>query len=124
MTKFFICKTCGNIIMLVNDNGGPLACCGTDMTYLEPNTVEASTEKHLPDITKTDNGLIIKVGSVLHPMEIAHYIDFIYVKTENGGHLINLKIGDDPEVEINLENDEPIEVYAYCNLHGMWKTVC
>jgi len=120
MTKFYICSICGNIVELVKNKGGSLLCCNKSMTYLEPNTVEASQEKHLPDVTVTENGLSVKVGSVLHPMTQEHYIDFIYVKTERGGQRIDLTISDSPEAEFCLA-DKPVEVYAYCNLHGMWK---
>jgi len=91
------------------------------MTHLEPNTVEASHEKHLPHVTKTENGIRVAVGSVLHPMAEEHYIDFIYVKTERGGQLTGLAIGDSPEAVFSFVGDKPVEVYAYCNLHGLWK---
>jgi len=121
MTKFFICELCGNIVELVKNGGGPLVCCGKPMAYLEPNTVEASQEKHLPDITKTENGIIVKVGSVLHPMTPEHYIGFIYVKTKNGRQRIDLPVDASPEAEFVFNGNKPVEVYAYCNLHGMWK---
>ena len=122
MAQFLICDICGNIVGLVKDNGGQLACCNQNMTELTPNTVEASIEKHLPDIQKTDKGISVKVGSTLHPMEKEHYIEFIYVKTERGGQRIELDIGASPEAEFCFFDDKPVEVYAYCNLHGMWKT--
>ena len=121
MVKFFICDTCGNFIELIKDKGGPLNCCGKSMTLLEANTVEASTEKHLPEVTQTENGIKVKVGSVPHPMEEKHYIEFIYIKTEKGGQLIKLEAGDAPEAVFCLINDKPVEVYEYCNLHGLWK---
>jgi len=121
MAKFFACDICGNMVGLIRDKGGPLFCCGKPMTYFEPNTVEASYEKHIPDVEKTDKGISVKVGSTLHPMEEAHYIDFIYVKTGKGGHRVKLETGQTPEAQFCFENDEPLEVYAYCNLHGMWK---
>lgn len=122
MAKFFICNICGNIVGLIEDGGGPLSCCGKAMVYLEPNTVEASQEKHLPDVVKTEKGISVKVGSVLHPMEEGHHIDFIYVKTEKGGQRVRLDVGNSPEAEFCFVNDKPVEVYAYCNLHGLWKT--
>ncbi|MCL2851829.1 MAG: desulfoferrodoxin [Defluviitaleaceae bacterium] len=122
MAKFFICDICGNIVGMVKDKGGPLACCGKGMTLLVPNTVEASQEKHLPDVKKTEHGLSVSVGSVLHPMVEEHYIDFIYVKTEKGGQRVNLAVGESPEAEFCCTGDKSLEVYAYCNLHGLWKT--
>jgi len=121
MAKFFICKICGNIVGMIKDKGGPLGCCGSSMTHLVPNTVDASQEKHLPDVTKTENGICVKVGSVLHPMTEEHYIDFIYVKTERGGQRVELAVGESPEAEFCFAKDKGVEVYAYCNLHGLWK---
>ena len=119
--KFFICNICGNIIGLIDDHGGPMACCGADMIELVANTVDASVEKHVPAIEKTAGGIKVKVGSVLHPSEKEHYIDFIYVRTTHGGQRKRVNIGDAPELEFCFVNDEPIEVFAYCNLHGLWK---
>jgi len=121
MAKFYICGICGNIVGLIKDKGGALSCCNTKMTYLEPNTVEASQEKHLPDVTNIENGISVRVGSVLHPMTEEHYIDFIYVKTEHGGQRAVLAVGDSPEAKFSFVDDNPVEVYAYCNLHGLWK---
>jgi len=96
------------------------------MTELVPNTVEASAEKHLPvttDIT-TDCcvGIKVQVGSVLHPMEEEHNIAFIYVETERGGQRKCLKAGEEPKLDFCFSDDKPIAVYAYCSLHGLWKT--
>ncbi|MCL2566139.1 MAG: desulfoferrodoxin [Defluviitaleaceae bacterium] len=121
MAKFLICNLCGNIVGMVKEGGGTLSCCNQNMNNLVANTVEASTEKHLPEVTKTENGVKVQVGSVLHPMEEAHYIDFIYVKTDKGGHRAALKPGDAPEAEFCFVNEKPLEVYEYCNLHGLWK---
>ena len=124
MAKFLVCDICGNIVGMVKDMGGPLSCCGKAMTVLEPNTVEASQEKHLPDIKKSERCLCVRVGSTLHPMDEEHYIDFVFVKTTKGGHRVKLETGGSPEAEFCFaEGDEPLEVYAYCNLHGIWKTV-
>jgi len=121
--KFYKCNLCGNIIDIVHDGGGPLVCCGAEMTLLVPNTVEASTEKHLPEVTKTECGLHVKVGSVAHPMEDAHYIDFICVKSSRGVARVSLKVGAAPEADFCLcDYEGTVEVYEYCNLHGLWKT--
>jgi len=92
------------------------------MTVFVPNTVEASVEKHLPVVEKTAGGINVKVGRVLHPMEKEHYIGFVFVKTEHGGQRKNFSAGDSPEAEFTFSDDKPMEVYAYCNLHGLWKT--
>ena len=121
MAKFLVCEICGNIVGLIKDKGGPLSCCGKSMTQLVPNIVEASQEKHIPDVTKTEKGIKVQVGSVLHPMLEEHYIDFIYVKTDKGGQRVALNIGQSPEAEFCFDGEKPEEVYAYCNLHGLWK---
>ena len=122
MAKFLICETCKNIVGMVQDKGRPLSCCGANMDELIANTAEASVEKHLPDVQKTENGLHVQVGSVPHPMEEAHYIAFIYVETEKGGQRARLKIGEAPEADFCFVDDKPVAVYEYCNLHGLWKT--
>lgn len=120
-TKFYKCNHCGNVIVKVVDSGVSVVCCGEKMSELLPNTVEASGEKHLPVVTKIDEYCIkVEVGSVAHPMLKEHHIAFIYVETENGGILVNLK--DKPEAIIHLGNERAIAVYEYCNLHGLWKT--
>jgi len=120
--KFFFCSRCGNVAVLAVVKGGVLTCCGEEMSVLSPNTVEASQEKHLPVVETTDCGIKVKVGGVSHPMQDEHHIDFIYVQTEHGGQRVKLEVGDSPEAEFCFVNDKPTEVYAYCNLHGMWKT--
>ena len=120
--EFFICKKCGNLIGVIKNEGCTLTCCGEDMTVLVPNTVEASVEKHLPAVTVSGNKLEVAVGSVIHPMEEGHNIMFVYVETENGGQRKCGKIGEEPKYTFSFENDKPVAVYAYCNLHGLWKT--
>ena len=122
--KFFICKHCGNLAGTIVNKGVPMFCCGEEMRELLPNTVEASTEKHLPVVVATDggNGISVSVGSTAHPMEEAHYIAFIYVETERGGQRKCLEIGSEPTLTFSFSDDKPVAVYAYCNLHGLWKT--
>jgi len=120
--KFFICRRCDNLVVMIKDGGVPMECCTEDMDELVPNTVEASTEKHLPDVAVSGNGISVKVGSVPHPMEEAHHTSFVYVATEHGGQLKCLKVGETPALSFNFSDDKPVAVYAYCNLHGLWKT--
>ena len=120
--KFFICKICGNMVGFVCDKGGPLACCGQGMTELTANTVEASAEKHLPDVKVSGDSISVQVGSVPHPMEEAHHITFVYVETERGGQRKRLKVGEEPKAAFSFAGDKPLAVYEYCNLHGLWKT--
>ena len=120
--KFFICKLCGNIVGLIQSEGTPLECCKEQMTELIPNTVEASAEKHLPAVTVTGDSVSVQVGSVPHPMEAEHLITFVYLETERGGQRKCLNAGEEPKLTFVLSDDKPVAVYAYCNLHGLWKT--
>jgi len=120
--KFFICKHCGNMIGLISDKGAPLVCCGEEMEELVPNTAEASTEKHLPAVTFSGDSISVQVGSAAHPMEEAHNIVFVYVETTRGGQRKCLSVGEAPAVSFSFSDDKPVAVYAYCNLHGLWKT--
>jgi len=120
--RFFLCETCGNIVGLIKDGGGATWCCGAEMTELAPNTVEASTEKHLPAVTVSGDSLSVSVGSIPHPMEEGHYIGFVYVETESGGQRKRLDVGAAPVAKFNIVDDKPVAVYAYCNLHGLWKS--
>ncbi|MCL2002418.1 MAG: desulfoferrodoxin [Oscillospiraceae bacterium] len=118
--KFVFCKYCGNMAGVIKDKAVPMVCCGEEMAVLTPNTVEASTEKHLPDVSVSGGSVSVRVGSVPHPMEEAHHITFVYVETERGGQRKQLKVGEEPALEFSLANDTPVAVYAYCNLHGLW----
>lgn len=121
VVKFFKCNHCGNVVIKVVDSKVPVVCCGEKMVELTANTEEASTEKHLPVVTKIDDCKIkVEVGSVAHPMLLEHHIAFIYIETENGGMRMDLK--DKPEATFCTCSDKPIAVYEYCNLHGLWKT--
>lgn len=119
--KFFICKRCGNLIGMIENKGVPLMCCGEKMTELVPNTVEASVEKHMPAVTVAEDKVEVVVGSFVHPMEEAHNISFIYLETESGGQRKNLKATEAPKAVFACIDDKPVAVYAYCNLHGLWK---
>ena len=119
--KFYICRHCGNLIGMINDSGVPVICCGQKMDALIPNTVEASGEKHLPVVTVSGDSVLVNVGAVNHPMEEKHFIEWVYVETENGGQLRRLVPGGDPKVAFSLNGEKAVAVYAYCNLHGLWK---
>ena len=120
--KFYICKHCGNIVGFIHNAVVPLVCCGEKMSELVPNTTEAATEKHLPVVEMDGNIVKVSVGSVEHPSTEEHYIAWVYLETAHGGQRKAIKPGDKPEVSFALQDDELIAVYAYCNLHGLWKT--
>ena len=124
MTKqnqIYKCNLCGNIVDVLHEAGGELACCGQPMVLQAENTQDAATEKHVPVVEKTENGIKIKVGEVTHPMDEDHYIEWIEV-TKGDGKIMrkNLKPGDAPELEIHCQVSIE-QVRAYCNLHGLWK---
>ncbi|MBQ2326132.1 MAG: desulfoferrodoxin [Clostridia bacterium] len=121
-TKFYICAHCGNIIEMVNDAGVPPFCCGQKMNELVPNTVEASGEKHIPAVTVNENIVEVNVGSVDHPMIDVHWIEWVQLVTENSIQRKFLSPGEAPHVTFILNGEKPVAVYAYCNLHGLWKT--
>ena len=121
-TKFYICRRCGNLVGMVHDSGVAMICCGEKMEALVPNPVEASGEKHLPVAVMDGNVLRVHVGSVDHPMLPEHFIEWVYVQTDQGGQRKALKPGDAPEVSFCLGDDKAAAVYAYCNLHGLWMT--
>ena len=120
--KFFKCEHCGNIVAYVENKGVPVMCCGKKMTELVPNTTEAATEKHLPVIAKNENGVVeIVIGSTLHPMLPEHFIGWVAIETKEGCQRKTLS--GEPKVTFSLsESDSLVAAYAYCNLHGLWKT--
>lgn len=120
--KFYICEICGNIIAMVKKSGAPVSCCGQKMKELEPGTTDAAVEKHVPVFEVKDNKVLVTVGSVEHPMLAEHYIEWIAVQTTAGNQRKALKPGDKPQACFALCDGEEIEaVYAYCNLHSLWK---
>lgn len=119
--SFYICEHCGNLIGMIHDSGVPMMCCGQKMTKLEPGTVEASHEKHIPVVTVDGNIVQVEIGSVNHPMAKDHSILWAYLQTDKGGHHKRLEVGSEPVVNFALSDEKPIAAYAYCNLHGLWK---
>ena len=120
--KFYVCETCGNIIAMVKPSGVPVVCCGKPMKLIVPNTTDAAQEKHVPVWTREGNLVKVQVGSVAHPMVAAHYIEWVSLQTKAGNQRKALAPEQAPEVAFALtEGDEVEAVYAYCNLHGLWK---
>lgn len=122
MAKFRICRHCGNLVGMINDSGVTMICCGEPMEELTANTTEAAHEKHLPEVTVEGDTVSVKVGSVDHPMIPEHYIEWIYLQTEHGGQRKALNPGDAPAAVFCVAEDKTVAVFAYCNLHGLWKT--
>lgn len=120
--KFLRCSHCGNIVGMVHDAGVPMMCCGQKMNEIIAGTTEASLEKHIPVFTVENNKVLVKVGAVEHPMTEEHYIEWISLQTKYGNQRKALKPGDKPEICFSVcEGDEVEAVYAYCNLHSLWK---
>lgn len=121
--KFYRCSHCGQIIAIVKGTGVPVVCCGEAMKEIIPSSTDASQEKHVPVVSKEKDGkVVVTVGSVAHPMEEKHYIEWIALQTKKGNQRKFLKPGDEPKVCFRIcESDEIEAVYAYCNLHSLWK---
>ena len=121
-SKFYVCPHCGNLVEMVNDAGVKPVCCGSPMNELVPNTVEASGEKHKPEVSVKDGVVSVNVGSVNHPMEEVHWIEWVQLNTDKGSYRKVLNPGEAPNVSFVLGDEKPLGVYAYCNLHGLWLT--
>ena len=120
--RFFVCETCGNIIAMVKPSGVPVVCCGKPMKQIVPNTTDAAQEKHVPVWSKEGTLVKVQVGSVAHPMIPAHYIEWVSLQTKAGNQRKALAPEQAPEVTFALTDGDEVEaVYAYCNLHGLWK---
>jgi len=118
--EIYKCNICGNIVEVLNVGGGELVCCGQPMELLKEKTEDEGLEKHVPVIEKTDRGIKVKVGSIPHPMEKKHYIQWIEIIVDDGIYRKFLKPGDEPEAEFKVKA-EKIEAREYCNIHGLWK---
>ena len=121
--QVYKCNVCGNIVQVLHAGRGELVCCGQPMELLKEKTKEEGLEKHLPVLEKTAKGIKVKIGSVPHPMESAHYIEWIELIVDNKIWRQFLKPGQKPEAEFALKVDDGKKVQAreYCNLHGLWQ---
>ena len=120
--KFFKCKHCGNIVAFIHESGAPVTCCGEKMTEIIPGTSDAAQEKHVPVYRVEGGKVIVNIGEVPHPMAEEHYIEWVALETEFGNQRKRLAPGDAPEVCFSIcEGDSVKAVYAYCNLHSLWK---
>lgn len=123
MTKqnqVYKCDVCGNIVEVLHAGAGELVCCGQPMTLLNENTTDAATEKHVPVIEKSGSSITVTVGSVEHPMEEKHYIEWIELLADGKVYRKFLKPGEKPQAVFEITADN-VEAREYCNLHGLWK---
>ena len=122
LREIYYCDICGNVVEVVNEGAQALVCCGKDMVKLETRTEDSSTEKHVPYIEETANGVLVKVGqNTAHPMLENHYIKFIEVHTEDAVYRHELKPGDEPQAEFPVKKSVIKYALEWCNLHGLWK---
>ncbi len=121
LNQVYICEICGNIVEMLHPGDGELVCCGQNMVLQEENTVDAAKEKHVPVVEKIKGGVLVKVGSVEHPMSDAHYIEWIEILTDKKVYRKNLKPGDKPQAEFMLD-EEVLYAREYCNIHRLWRS--
>ena len=122
MSRLLISDDKQSIIMLIGGKGTDISCGGKPMNFLTANTTDAAQEKHVPQVTVDGKKVIVKVGSVAHPMTDAHLIQWIYLQTKRGGQYVHLSATDKPEAEfVVADGDEPVAAYEFCNLHGLWR---
>jgi len=118
--QVYKCDACGNIVEVLHAGEGELVCCGAPMKLMVENTVDAAKEKHVPVIEKIDGGIKVSVGSVAHPMEEKHFIEWIEVIADGKAYRQFLCPGEAPVAEFKVQADK-ITAREYCNLHGLWK---
>ncbi len=119
--EIYKCEVCGNIVEVLHEGAGELVCCDQPMTLVKENTVDASKEKHVPVIEKIDGGYRVKIGTVPHPMEEKHYIEWIELIADGKAYREFLKPGVTPEAVFMLEASQ-VSAREYCNIHGLWKS--
>lgn len=119
LNQIYKCSVCGNMVEMVHKGVGEMVCCNQPMNLIKENTVDAAKEKHVPVIEKTGGKITVKIGSVAHPMEEKHYIEWIEVLAGNKVYRQYLKPGDSPVAEFALDA-ENVTARAYCNIHGLW----
>lgn len=118
--EVYKCELCGNIVEVLHGGGGELVCCGEEMKLMAENTVDAAKEKHVPVIEKVEGGVLVKVGSVAHPMEEKHWIEWIELIADGKAYRQFLDPGQSPEAFFAVDADN-VSAREYCNLHGLWK---
>jgi len=117
--KIYKCMHCGNLFLVLDDSGVVPVCCGDNMTALKPNTVDAAVEKHVPVISKDGDKVTVDVGSLTHPMEPEHYIEWVMLVDGDKTQLVALHPADKPQATFTADSDNLV-AYAYCNIHGLW----
>ncbi|MFW5855923.1 MAG: desulfoferrodoxin [Bacillota bacterium] len=122
LREIYKCVICENVVEVLRSGVGTLVCCEEDMEKLEAKTEDKGMEKHVPAVEETDNGIMVKVGDVPHPMEENHYIKLIEVLTEDKVLKAELQPGQEPKAEFNVDKDDVVSVREFCTVHDLWKT--
>ena len=121
--KFYKCSICGNIVCKIEDSGLPLTCCGRQMTELRSRSTDGSLEKHVPVFSIMGDTVYVQVGTLPHPMEKLHHIQFIAIETNRGFHVRRMDEMNEPVAQFKINEDETlVAVYALCNLHGLFES--
>jgi superoxide reductase len=118
--QVYKCEVCGNMVEVIHAGQGQLVCCGQPMKHMAENTVDAAREKHVPVVEKAGGGFLVKVGSVAHPMEDKHHIEWVQILADGTAYRIFLSPGDQPQASFEVSADK-VTAREYCNLHGLWK---
>lgn len=121
LRQIYRCNVCGNVVEILNEGAPDLHCCGEPMAELVAKTEDTGSEKHVPVVEETQGGVLIKVGSIAHPMEEKHYIKFIEVMTADKVARAELKPGGKPEAVFNVKKQDIIGIREFCNVHMLWK---
>ncbi|MEF8879795.1 MAG: desulfoferrodoxin [Candidatus Thermoplasmatota archaeon] len=120
--EIYKCEICGNIVEVLHTGKGELVCCGEPMKLMEPQTDDSSTEKHVPYVEETEDGVVVKIGeNESHPMTEEHHIEWIQVIADGKSYRKFLKPGDSPKAEFKLPAEDVTTAREYCNIHGLWK---
>ena len=118
--EVYKCTHCGNIVEILIGGGADIVCCGDPMKLMVEGATDGALEKHVPVIEKVDGGYLVKVGSVAHPMEEKHFIEWIELLADGRSYTKFLKPGDAPEADFCIPVDKVVSAREYCNLHGLW----
>lgn len=119
--EFYQCDVCGNVLWIISNSSSPVVCCGKPMRKLIPGESDGSAEKHVPHVTEKDGKLHVQIGSGLHPFTSGHRIEWIALQTDSGVCFREIPEGELPVADFGPMDGKPVAVYAWCNLHGLWK---
>lgn len=118
--KYYECKKCGNVMILLEDSGVIPMCCGSTMEELVPQSTDGPREKHVPVVDVKDSVVTVQVGEILHPMEDSHFIKWIVLETDKNKYIRSLKPSDEPKAVFHIVDETPKTVFEYCNIHSLW----